>query len=321
MIQQVVIQNFQAHADTTINLDKGVNVITGASDAGKSSVLRALLWVIKNRPTGNSIHNWKNNAWTQVTIVTDQGIVIKEREKSKTAYSLYKNEEDNKPEVFEALKTDVPSQVQDLLNISDINIQTQHQPYFLLGDSPGEIAKKLNELVGLDIIDTLFKNVNSKITDSKASVATKTNLIKELTDQLEEFKDVDEILEKVESIEKRSNKVEELESKVTATEKLVIVMGDALEDIEEAREWLKVKTRYEKVKKDIDTFEVNFKKFSEVRFLLSDMRENIASRKFLEEKIVDLQGKMKKTLSEYKVCPTCGQKIDKYILERMLKQL
>lgn len=319
MIQQLVIQNFQAHIYTTIDLDKGVNVITGASDAGKSSVLRALLWVIKNRPTGNSIHNWKDNNWTQVAIVTDKGIVIKDRDKGKTSYSLYKNDEDDNPEVFEAFKTDVPSQVQDLLDISDINIQTQHQPYFLLGDSPGEIAKKLNELVGLDIIDSLFKNVNSKITSTKNSIVTTTDLIKELTDQLEEFKNVDEVLEKIELLEERTKKANELEKKIVEADKVVYKMKEAQLDIDDSKEWLKVKGKYEKIKREIDAFEANSKKFIEVRSLLHDMQGNLSSRTLLRERITALQERRKKMFSEYKVCPTCGQSIDKKILERMLK--
>jgi DNA repair exonuclease SbcCD ATPase subunit len=70
MIKRIEIKNFQAHKNTEIDFDPGVNVISGASDAGKSSIFRALLWVITNRPSGDSIKNWdcKKDDTTEVRI-------------------------------------------------------------------------------------------------------------------------------------------------------------------------------------------------------------------------------------------------------------
>lgn len=48
------IQNFQAHKDTTIEFDRITTIVGGPSDTGKSAVLRALKWVVKNEPKGTS---------------------------------------------------------------------------------------------------------------------------------------------------------------------------------------------------------------------------------------------------------------------------
>ena len=42
MIKSVGIVNFQSHEETAIEFSPGLNVIAGGSDAGKSSILRAI---------------------------------------------------------------------------------------------------------------------------------------------------------------------------------------------------------------------------------------------------------------------------------------
>ena len=58
MIKKIQIQNFQSHKETTLKLDPGVNIIVGTTDSGKTSILRALRWVIWNRPSGDDFRSW-----------------------------------------------------------------------------------------------------------------------------------------------------------------------------------------------------------------------------------------------------------------------
>lgn len=319
MIEQLVVQNFQSHKDTTINFDKGVNVITGASDAGKSSILRSLLWVIKNRPTGNSIHNWESNKWTQVTIVTEEGAVIKERQSGKALYSLISPDSDTVN--FEAVKTDVPEEIQNLLNISDINIQTQHQPYFLLSESSGEIARKLNEFVGLDIIDSLFKNVNGRITSTRQLITETTSDIETKEEHLKKYKHIDKVVKEIELLEKRACELEKKQEWAVETEKCKERMVEQKELIDDCKEWLKVKNRYKKMEKSLSKYEEDFSSVLAVENIVSQMIRNKEERDELEDKIIILKEKRRDFFSFNRICPTCGQTLDKNQLERMLKQL
>lgn len=54
-VVRLTLHNFQSHADTTISLSEGLNVVLGESHAGKSAVLRSLRWVAENKPAGRSI--------------------------------------------------------------------------------------------------------------------------------------------------------------------------------------------------------------------------------------------------------------------------
>ena len=43
-ITSVTLKNFQAHKDTTVQFDRGLNIIVGESNNGKTSILRGILW-------------------------------------------------------------------------------------------------------------------------------------------------------------------------------------------------------------------------------------------------------------------------------------
>ncbi len=58
MLKRVTINNFQSHEDTTFDLSKGMSVIVGASDAGKSALARAIQCVIRRTPF---YLNWRPN--------------------------------------------------------------------------------------------------------------------------------------------------------------------------------------------------------------------------------------------------------------------
>ncbi|WP_035425703.1 AAA family ATPase, partial [Halalkalibacterium ligniniphilum] len=51
-INTVRLENFQSHLDTSIDFSTGLNVIVGQSDSGKTSILRAIRWVLYNQPRG-----------------------------------------------------------------------------------------------------------------------------------------------------------------------------------------------------------------------------------------------------------------------------
>jgi len=52
MIETVEVENFQSHKRTVLELSPGVNVIKGRSHSGKSSIVRAIRWVLLNQPRG-----------------------------------------------------------------------------------------------------------------------------------------------------------------------------------------------------------------------------------------------------------------------------
>lgn len=201
MIKSLDILNFQAHKESHFDFVPGVNVITGQSDAGKTAVMRSMQWVMANRPTGDAFKNWdaspKDDIAVEITL--DNASVALTRENGKNTYLLTK---DGVDQSFSAIKTDVPEEIKQVLNLPEGNIQTQHQSYFLLQDSPGEVARKLNELIGLDIIDTMFKNINSKIRETTGQISMLKSERDGIEKELEKFANLDKIEKLITSIEK-----------------------------------------------------------------------------------------------------------------------
>jgi exonuclease SbcC len=160
----ISVENFQSHARSRLELHPGVNVVTGSSDSGKSALVRALVWLVKNRPQGfafKSTFARRRDATLVRVEFADGTWVERERSGDENCYLMSGGAE------LEALRADVPDEVNKALTLEDYNVQGQHDGYFLLQSSAGEVARMLNEVVGLDVIDTTLKRVNSITADAK----------------------------------------------------------------------------------------------------------------------------------------------------------
>lgn len=199
MIQKLETRNYHSHKNTIIEFDPGVNIIAGSSDAGKSDILRQIRWVNSNRPMGDSVSSWWNDKEdeTSVCLTLPEGSCTKKRSSGK---SIYEVSTTTGKTTLEAVKTDVPTEVSDLFNFSEFNYQSQHSEHFLLSESPGEVAKKLNELVGLEIIDVMFKNLASKALDHKRKSEEETKKSEDLKLEIDKLGYIDKISEELQSI-------------------------------------------------------------------------------------------------------------------------
>lgn len=158
MIRSISIKGFRSYKDVQLELDKGINIIVGSSGGGKTNILRALNWVINNRPSGDSYRN-RTGGDTKVEIKVRSNTVQRIKDKKTNSYVIgFKDGETE----YKAMGTDVPDDIKKLLNMTDINIQNQHNAPFLLSESAGEVGRYLNKLVNLDIIDTSMKTISAK---------------------------------------------------------------------------------------------------------------------------------------------------------------
>jgi len=167
MIKSVEIENFQSHKHSKLELSPGLNVITGVSNSGKTAVIRALIWAIKNRPSGGSfITHGESDCGVTVTLTPVKDgdpdiIVLRDRFKSDNIYAVLRGADDTEPLKFEAFGRTVPQEVQDVLNLTNVNIQSQLDSHFLILDPPGKVAQYINALVGLDEVDSIITAMNS----------------------------------------------------------------------------------------------------------------------------------------------------------------
>ena len=156
---KLTIQNYQGHEDSTLEfVSPGINAIVGKNGHGKSSVFRAM----RSVPLGDSLYRRKRTRETRVTLDgCTKGYV-----KSKNIYQVDDTE-------YKALRNLVPKEVTDRLQLKEVNFRSQHQPYFLLHDSPGAVARAMNELTDLGVIDYVASALKSEGAVLKSAKETK----------------------------------------------------------------------------------------------------------------------------------------------------
>lgn len=231
MIDKIQIESFQSHKWTEFDLPKGVTVITGSSDSGKSSIIRGLKWLFQNKPQGDSFrnNNTKDKNPVSVTAVFDDGsYAIREKSKKGNYYFL------DTDDPLQALRTDVPDEVQDVTRMKAVNIQSQHpnDQYFLLTDSPGQVAKQFNEVAGFEIMDKALAKVNSVVRETDSELKFITAEIETGTGKVKEMEWIPEALTKVKKLKILETEIEEEENALEELDSLCL-------DIDKVKEKLK----------------------------------------------------------------------------------
>lgn len=272
MIHKIEINNFQSHKHTVIDFDKGVNVICGETDNGKSAVIRAIRWVVENNPQGTTkINSRWNNEFKEpmsVTLFTDKGKIERIRSKTRNGYNIWKN--GSEPIELDAIGKTVPEEVLQFLNISDVNFQYQFDNPYLLSLTPGQASQYLNEIVHLDSIDKIMSVADSNKRQLSSEQKVVENDIKKLEKEDENYTWVDgannlclrtkKLNSMVQDIEQDCNNLEE---SIEQFEKQVIV--DLTEQL--------------KIVQDIENIEIKD---------CSELEESIDNYKSCSNVIVDL---------------------------------
>ena len=216
MIPSITLENVQSHKKTTIEFHPGINLITGASDCGKSAVIRGLQWWALNSC------NWKElqRHDTLSTSVEAKGV------KKFRSDSLHYYEMDGQK--YKALRTDVPQEIQAAIGLTPDNFQEQHAPYFLISDSAGEVAKKLNAVGDLQIIDLSLKGARHKVKEANTEEKYLKGELQKVTDKVEDLQwavEADVEYTEIESLQAESASIE-IAPLTTAISKIEKLQGE-----------------------------------------------------------------------------------------------
>ncbi len=202
MISKVEIRNFSTHKKQDIEFGPNVTTITGSSFLGKSTILRAVQFVCMNRPAGDKFISWGTDK-TSVRLTIDKKKIIRRKGKGNNSYTLDKQE-------YKAFGNDVPKPIADLVNMSDINFQGQHDAPFWFCETAGEVSRQLNAIINLEVIDKTLANISSGIRKAKTTIEiTQERLDNALDDKkdLDYITELDEDLVKIERLEGIQSKI------------------------------------------------------------------------------------------------------------------
>jgi len=189
-----------------LKFEPGINCIVGPSDKGKSAIFRALTWVTSNKPRGNA-HIREGETSCEVRLLVDGHTISRQRTKSKNTYHLDKKE-------FKAFGTETPDEIKDLLKLDEVNFQSQHDAPFWLCNSPGEVAKKLNAVVDLEIIDQVLSTISSESTSAKRKLGDNNERLEASLVRVDELKNVPSLNTDLKRVEEFSQKKESLSESI-----------------------------------------------------------------------------------------------------------
>ena len=150
--------NFQAHKRLTLDLRSPITSLQGATDVGKSAVLRALRWCCLNDIAGDEfIREGAKETSVTLRVQVDKRVhTIRRTRGRENTYELDGKE-------YKAFGTSVPADIAALLQLNEINFQAQHDGPFWFNESAPEVSRRLNAVIDLSVIDTVLSNIASEV--------------------------------------------------------------------------------------------------------------------------------------------------------------
>lgn len=210
-ITKMRLYHFQAHVDTTLYFDPVSTAIVGATDVGKSTITRALYWVLYNKParighpgTPDEFTTW-GERHCFVTVTFDDGTEItRGRKDGENYYNLVNSDGVKTP--FKGFGFSVPQAITDAhgmypLIIDDkeisLNITQQHDGIFMLEDGASLRAKAVGKLSGADKADGAIGVVNTWHRTASNDRKSAIEEISSLNDLIEDYAFVDDLDEAI----------------------------------------------------------------------------------------------------------------------------
>lgn len=292
-LQKLRLKNFQRHDKFVVEFDPFVTTIVGSTNAGKSSIVRALRWIFLNRPSGDSFVR-HGRTETSVTATID-GVKLKRSKGDENLYEL-----DGKQ--YKAFGTTVPDECRSFHGITSVNIQRQHDSYYWLSMSAGDVAKELNEIVDLESIDrsfAWFKREASSI--EKERQVAEANVQSDLT-IVESTKWTVKASEDLEEIERDSIELAKLSGKVKALTSIAETLIDVAKKKQRKREYVDDARSIVAEIAMLHELEAEWSKLkSTVDHLRSLPNEREQVKRTIERMEEDYRNERGET------CPTCGR--------------
>ncbi len=295
MIKSVSIQNFQSHARTELNFHEGVNVIVGTTDGGKTAIIRALRWLIWNRPSGDALRSRWGGA-TNVQLETEEGVITRSKDKIDKYTLRLKGQEDIE---FKAIGTSVPAEIQGVLNISEINLQNQHDATFLLSDTPGAVATHFNKVARLDRIDSATSAINGWIRGLKSDVSHLETDIATEKAKLPQFENLEKFEIEIEALEQMEGKAVTMRSRYSTLEKDIVRITNLEEEIETLTPLLGLEKLVTSVLDDITKRDQLQTQVDELQTVIDDLEE-LNEKEEAAKELMPLEPLVLSLLDKYK---------------------
>ena len=204
IIDNVCIENFQSHENTTIQFKDGLNAIIGKSNSGKTSILRAIRWALDNDPHGSDfITTGKEECKVTVNFTDGTQIVRKRTRTDAGEYTVIGKTVQPDGTVnmwndtYKGFANNVPVEIANIHQMPKINLtkdicthlnmMSQLDGPFLVTESPQVKAAIIGRLTGTQIIDLGIKDTNKNILSNSKAIKVYAKEKQEKEDELLAF--------------------------------------------------------------------------------------------------------------------------------------
>lgn len=190
MIELLRVRYFEGHEDSTVEFTDGLNLIIGESNAGKSSIIRALGVVCDNLWQKDMVRT--GHTFCEVFLKATNGWVECKRGEGINEWKTFDGKEERS---YKNIGTGVPEEVTQILGIgrkkwgeiSDMpNFMFQLDKHYMLSEIDGKkassnlVARMMDNAIGLGGMEELIKALSSDLLRDKKSLTEKTAQISEL---------------------------------------------------------------------------------------------------------------------------------------------
>lgn len=291
-IEFLALRNFQRHIQRVFRFEPGINTITGATDAGKSSIIRGLQWVALNRPSGVEFIRTEQKRADAIVCVEGRQ-VRRSRGSNVNEYKLPGKD------ALTAFGNEVPPQVVKVLQMGELNFQAQHDAPFWFSNGAGDVARQLNQVVDLGIID----DVLARIAARKRKAQTSEEICAE---RLSSAREKCRELEFAEELDTDLADAEQAGHALTLHQEREELFGSMIEKLERASVPIEVPdlSELDELKARVDSMGSRVRAFSA---LLDSAELTMCHESDAREELARTEKEIKQRTGG--ICPVCGKKL------------
>ncbi len=180
VLRELELRSFQCHRKLKVALAPTVTTIIGATDSGKSAVIRALRWLCSNRPLGATFIERGRKRCRVALVLSDGTRIERARSRSVNTYVL-----DDKQ--FVSFGNDVPAPIAQRLSVDELNFQLQHDSPLWFVETGRQVAEHLNAIVDLGIIDKTLARASSLVREAKSRCGMLASQLREAKVEVSRF--------------------------------------------------------------------------------------------------------------------------------------
>ncbi|HCL4480226.1 TPA: metallophosphoesterase [Clostridium botulinum] len=229
-ITKIVLENFQSHESTILEISKGLNIFVGESCQGKSSILRALAWIFDNYGKNARRFIKKGKDFAKATIYLSNGYVISRvveaKKTGKNGYEIY----NPKTGEVEYNNTKYLPVVQEILGFNKlvldsgkegrkgskrevpINFMMQGSSWYFIGDNytSTDRANMMGSIYGTHYADAVIKDLEGDIKKVNSKLKDHNKELDKINKEIDNYKYLPKMKEVLDKAEKLQTEVVEL---------------------------------------------------------------------------------------------------------------